>query len=274
MSARGTDFGTAAAAYEKGRPGYPAESVAFLLGAAEAIADIGAGTGKLTRSLTGIGRQVFAVDPDARMLEALSADLPEVDARVGTAEGLPLADHSMDLLTFGQSWHWVDESRAFAEAARVLAPGRAGGAGAESEGAAHGSVAGPAASSEPAGRLGMIWNIRDHSVEWVRELTRIITPSDAEAFVAKLRSAGEAPVLSDLFGPVESHEHRWVRTLTIDELVAMIASRSYIIAASPEERANILRRTRELGENVVRHDGFVHLPYRTNTYVSEVLGRN
>ena len=45
-------FGAEAAAYEEGRPGYPAEAVAWLLepaGAHPRVVDIGAGTGKLTR---------------------------------------------------------------------------------------------------------------------------------------------------------------------------------------------------------------------------------
>ncbi len=72
--AKSTSFGQAASAYESGRPGYPAEAVAWLLervrepGRGLRVADVGAGTGKLTRSVVELGADVVAVDPDADML--------------------------------------------------------------------------------------------------------------------------------------------------------------------------------------------------------------
>ncbi len=56
---------------------------------------------------------------------------------------MPLPDDSADLVTFAQSWHWVDVPAASTEVARVLRPG---------------------------GRLGLVWNLRDERVEWVRAL--------------------------------------------------------------------------------------------------------
>ena len=81
-----TSFGGQAGSYEVGRPEYPFEAVAWMLDRAPAgarrIADVGAGTGKLTRALVaGEGAEVVAVDPDPAMLattaEALAARLAE-----------------------------------------------------------------------------------------------------------------------------------------------------------------------------------------------------
>src|SRR5688572_1750122 len=107
-------FGSAAGAYESGRPDYPREAVEWLLepvhiaGRALLVADVGAGTGKLTRTIVEIGADVVAVDPDTAMLAALRESVHGVPTFVGTAERMPLPDASVDALLLGQAWHWVD----------------------------------------------------------------------------------------------------------------------------------------------------------------------
>ena len=59
-------FGSVAAAYDRGRPGYPAPAVTWLVGGETRIVlELGAGTGKLTSALVGQGHAVHATDPDA-----------------------------------------------------------------------------------------------------------------------------------------------------------------------------------------------------------------
>ena len=75
---RSLSFGSAAAAYERGRPSYPPEAIDWLLPAgARKVLDLGAGTGKLTTRLVERGLDVVAVDPIPDMLELLRASLPE-----------------------------------------------------------------------------------------------------------------------------------------------------------------------------------------------------
>ena len=54
------------------------------------------------------------------MLAQLSRQLPTVQAQVGTGEAAGLPDHTADLITFAQSWHWVEPSAGSIETARVL----------------------------------------------------------------------------------------------------------------------------------------------------------
>lgn len=83
-------FHRGAHTYQDVRPHYPPE-VAELIAGAHRVADIGAGTGKLTESLT--NPTVLAVEPSADMARVLQhrLDIPIIRA---TAEHTALADAS------------------------------------------------------------------------------------------------------------------------------------------------------------------------------------
>jgi SAM-dependent methyltransferase len=234
MEEHGRRFGTAAAEYERGRPGYPPAAIEWLLeGAGSVVADVGAGTGKLTEAVLATGRTAIAIDPDAAMLERLRARLPDVRVEVGTAERLPLKDSTVDAVVLGQAWHWVEPGAASAEAARVLRSG---------------------------GRLGLVWNIRDESVPWVAALTAIMHGSPAEQLIASGRVAVAAP-----FPALEERRFRRSRAMSIDDVLAMAASRSYLIALPQDERAAVLDRIRWLLETDPATAGraTVDMPYDT-----------
>jgi SAM-dependent methyltransferase len=209
---RSLSFGSAAAAYERGRPSYPAEAIDWLLPAgARKVLDLGAGTGKLTTRLVERGLDVVAVDPIPDMLEVLRASLPDTLALEGTAEEIPLEDNSVDAVLVAQAWHWVDPERAIPEVARVLRPG---------------------------GRLGLVWNTRDERLGWVRELGQIIG-SDGDA----RRTAATLPAP---FNEPQRHQVEWTNYLTPQALIDLVASRSYCITSPAEVRTRTLDQVREL----------------------------
>ncbi|MGH9261526.1 MAG: class I SAM-dependent methyltransferase, partial [Acidimicrobiales bacterium] len=73
---RALSFGGVADLYERARPGYPDDAVAWMTGGTPIrVLDLGAGTGKLTRSLAEAGHDVVAV-PSQAMLAQLQATLP------------------------------------------------------------------------------------------------------------------------------------------------------------------------------------------------------
>ncbi len=232
----GRGFGEAAEAYVAGRPDYPAELVAWLLGDAVDVVDVGAGTGKLTAALVGGGRRVVAVEPDGGMLDALREQVPGARALQGAAEALPLPDASADALLFGQAWHWVDVAPASAEAGRVLRPG---------------------------GVLGLIWNVRDSAAAWVRALNGLIEGSAAEEAIEQ-----DAVRVGQHFGPLERRSTAWSRPMTVERVVAMVASRSFVIAKEPGERAALLDEVRALlaGHPDTAGRERVDVPYRTTAF--------
>ena len=116
--------------YEAARPSYPPEAVDWFvehlrLSRGRRVADVAAGTGKLTRLLVPTGAALLAVEPVAGMRATFRRLLPEIPLVAGTAEAMPFADASLDAITVAQAWHWFDHERATAEAARVLRRGAA-----------------------------------------------------------------------------------------------------------------------------------------------------
>jgi SAM-dependent methyltransferase len=229
-SAHAGSFGRAAHLYERGRPPYPGAALDWLLPEGRPrVLDLGAGTGKLTRQIAARGLEVTAVDPSEGMLDQLRTVLPGVPARTGTAEQIPLEDGSVDVVLMAQAWHWVDPARAVPEIARVLSPG---------------------------GRLGLLWNLRNETADWVRRLGEVLDSGD------QLRSTDVGPP----FGRVEIAQFGWTHQIGRDELLALVASRSYVILLPPDERAGLLAQVRQL---MVTHPALVgriqfDLPYVTH----------
>ncbi len=117
-------FGSVAERYDRGRPGYPAPAVRWLVGRETAtVLELGAGTGKLTAELVAQGYDVHATEPDPEMLAVLRKRLPDVPTSEAGAEEIPLPDRSVDVVVVGQAFHWFDHDLALPEIARVLRPG-------------------------------------------------------------------------------------------------------------------------------------------------------
>ena len=236
-----TSFGAAAAAYERGRPPYPAEAIDWLLppGAARVL-DVGAGTGKLTRQLAARGLDVVAVEPLPGMREQLARAVPGVPVQPGMAEDIPLPDRSVDAVLAAQAWHWVDQARAVPEVARVLVPG---------------------------GQLGLVWNMRDERVDWVAQLGQILhDPGEGDG------SRGGAVSIGPPFGPVQHRTIEWTHRLTRDQLLDMVSSRSYVITRPAAQRARVLAAVGRLAGTHPDLAGRaeLELPYRTECFRAQL----
>lgn len=124
-------FSGKATTYNRFRPGYPPALIWYLagaagLGASSVVADVGAGTAIFSRELAATGSRVIAVEPNADMLAQAGrhiADTDRIELRQAGAEATGLNDHSVDLVTAAQAFHWFDRDRFRAECARILRPG-------------------------------------------------------------------------------------------------------------------------------------------------------
>jgi SAM-dependent methyltransferase len=117
--------------YVRYRPSYPAAVIDTLQAEAGlplggVVADVGSGTGILTRLLLDAGHAVYAVEPNDAMRAAAEGDLasyPGFHSVNGTAEATTLPAASVDLVTAGQAFHWFDPDASRVEFARILRPG-------------------------------------------------------------------------------------------------------------------------------------------------------
>ena len=222
----GSSFGAAAAAYAEHRPGYAEAAVRWALDPVRdrqpvRVADVGAGTGKLTATLAGLGAEVTAVEPDPQMLAELRRTMPEVSSVPGSAEVIPLPDASLDAVLAGQAMHWFDMDRALPEIARVLRPG---------------------------GMLAGLWNVDDDRVGWVAGLAEMskrkssVTLTTWRGSAAKSRQEQLLGEASDLFSAAEVGEFGHGQVRTADSLLATIGTHSHLLVMEEAERARLLAR--------------------------------
>jgi len=90
------------------------------------IADLGAGTGILTKHFVGKAKLVYALEPGEAMraqLEKTLAGHPLCQISDRRAEQTGLPDHSIDLITVGQAIHHFEPQLARMEFQRILKPG-------------------------------------------------------------------------------------------------------------------------------------------------------
>jgi ubiquinone/menaquinone biosynthesis C-methylase UbiE len=224
-AARGFERG--ADDYERARPGYPDEAVAFVIeelgiGPGTTLLDLAAGTGKFTRQIAPFGARIVAVEPVEAMRAKLVELLPDVETVDGTAEALPQPDEWFDAVTCAQAFHWFDAPRALAEVSRVLRP--------------HGGFA-------------VVWNVRDEEVPWVARFTEIIiertggTPYRRDYTFEWWQQVFDA---TDRFTPLETQAFEHHQAVDRDTVIARAASTSFVSALADDRRAALLGELRDM----------------------------
>ena len=140
--------------YANYRPSYPKELILaamkeIRLPPGAKVADIGSGTGILTRLLLEGAYQVYAVEPNDEMRTRAEKDLAEYGALVslsGSAEDTGLSSGTIDFITAAQAFHWFDKEGFRRECKRI---------------------------GKPDVTVMLIWNSRDPDSEFVKENAQI-----------------------------------------------------------------------------------------------------
>jgi SAM-dependent methyltransferase len=236
---RATSFGTIAEDYDRFRPEPPVEALDWVLPATTtAVAEIGAGTGALTRKLVARVAEVHAIEPDPRMRAVLERRAPGAQILDGRGEAIPLPEQSVDAVLAASSWHWVDQAKGFAEVARVLRPG---------------------------GVVGHLWTGADRTVPWVARLMAggVEVASDQRQTEAAARQRRHRPEMPDdaPFGEPESNVFRFSIEVTTEALIGLPTTYSLSIILDPVQREEFVRRVeRFVSEEIEPHNGLVELP--------------
>lgn len=151
-------FASAAELYQRVRPNYPAEIVHWLIDNLKitpqsTAIDLGAGTGKFLKYLKQATANIIAVEPIAEMLEQLKIVHPEVQIQQAFSHQILLNSNSIDAILCAQSFHWFANFETLTEIHRLL---------------------------KPNGSLGLVWNQRDESVDWVKALADFIQQFESD----------------------------------------------------------------------------------------------
>jgi SAM-dependent methyltransferase len=246
VARQGFGFAQQAEAYRRGRPGYPPELQGWLgetlgLKPGGTVADVGAGTGKFTPLLLATGAEVIAIEPVDAMRERIA---PHAHLRVqaGTAQATGLAAASLDALVCAQAFHWFATPAALDEFARVMK---------------HGA------------RLGLVWNVRDESVDWVAALTRIITPYEGDAprfYKGDWQRVFPHPAFGPLAETAFAHAHIGPPERVI---IDRVLSTSFIAALPADEQQRVRMRLEDLiaTHPSLRGKAEVRMPYTTRAFV-------
>ncbi|MCI4344077.1 MAG: class I SAM-dependent methyltransferase [Thermoplasmata archaeon] len=241
-------FDAVAEEYEKGRPEYPADAVAALIGGLRVapgspMLDLAAGTGKLTRALLPYGFDLVAVEPMAGMRRVFVRAHPHVRLLDGTAEAIPLPEASVDAVVVGQAFHWFDAARALPEIRRVLRPG---------------------------GALGLIWNLRDESVPWVARVGQLLDAVDPGVPRTRLKAWRAAFTEHPRFTPLEERTFHFQQQLDRDSVVARFVSVSFVANLPPARKESFVRELHAILDEdpVTRGETTIDLAYRTDVFWS------
>jgi SAM-dependent methyltransferase len=221
-AAEGFDQG--AAAYERGRPGYPQAAVDWIVAhlgidPQSRVLDLGAGTGKFTRLLMPTGARIVALEPVAGMREELARVVPGIEILEGTAEAIPLLDGGIDAVVAAQAFHWFATGPAVSEIHRVLAP---------------------------AGGLALIWNRRDLRDPLQRALDDIVRPHRGLAPAHEWDRWREAMVGNPKFKGDGERQFHFEQTVDQDGAIDRVLSTSFIASMNAEQRAAIAERVRAI----------------------------
>ncbi len=233
-------FGRAAAAYERGRPGYPQAAIDWMVDQlgitpVSTVIDLGAGTGKFSRMMRSTGARVIAIEPVAAMRVELANAVPGVEVLDGTAEAIPCADGSADVVTAAQAFHWFNGAAALREIHRVLRRG---------------------------GGLGLIWNRRDKRYPVQAAIDEIIRPYRGRAPSHERDQWREPMTVSALFDPAGERQFSHEQAVDVEGLVDRVLSISFIATLPDDERATVADQVRALVDQTP-----ITLPYLTDVYL-------
>jgi SAM-dependent methyltransferase len=235
-------FGAHADAYERARPVWPEEAVRWLVpGGAEFVVELGAGTGKLTRTVAALGVRVVAVEPDPRMLAVLRG--LGLEGVAGSAEAIPVDDGVADAVVAGSSLHWFELDRALPEIHRVLRPG---------------------------GRFGFGWNHRDDRHPAIARLGETVYAAQARMPGPRWRSRDWAAELtgSGLFCGLEQALFEHVHELPREALRDHLMSYSGVAALPDEERPRVFAEVAAVlhSDPSVSDGSMLRLPFVVSAY--------
>jgi SAM-dependent methyltransferase len=233
--------------YIKYRPSYPHQVIELLeqqcgLNAEKIIADIGSGTGIFTELLLQQGNVVYGIEPNQAMREAGEQFLkkyPRFKSINATAENTTLADHSIDLVTAAQAFHWFEQQAVKKEFLRIL---------------------------KADGQVLLIWNLRDENASIMKAYEKIMNRFGKDYLLVRAENI-ETENIKKFFHPNVCQVDTFINTqlLDWDSFLGRILSTSYTPKPGEPHYEPMIAAAKQLFDKFNK-DGIVQLVYQTKCY--------
>lgn len=238
--------------YAKYRPSYPPAVIACLQNEAgltpqTVVADVGAGTGLLTRLLLDSGGTVYAIEPNAGMRQAAEVALggyPNFHSIDGRSDATTLPAASVDLVTAAQAFHWFEPVATRAEFRRILR--------------------GPKF-------VALIWNERRHVTSFMQAYERLLAGYGTDYRQVDHKYAADYPAIGRFFAPSPFRQFTFPneQVLDFDGIVGRLASTSYMPAPGTEGYDMLLAQAQTLFDQYAE-GGKVRIEYETRVYLGQL----
>jgi SAM-dependent methyltransferase len=246
-----TRFSNRVENYAKYRPGYPPEVFELLkrecgMFRHTYIADVGSGTGILSRYFAEMGNIVLGIEPNKEMREYAERDLAKFKTFTsvdGTAEATTLPDTSVDMVTAAQAAHWFDFPKARAEFVRILKPG---------------------------GWVVLVWNERElESTPFLREYEKLLLSLGTD--YEKVRHERTTDRVAEFFAPSKFRSAVFANRQLFDfeGVRGRLLSSSYSPPVGDPKHEPMLAELRRMFDTHAV-DGRVSFDYQTQVYFSQM----
>ena len=212
-------FSLGAELYQQVRPSYPPEILVWLqdqlkVSENSTVIDLGSGTGKFLPFLLQTQAKVIAVEPVTAMREQLEQRYSTVECLQTSSDQLLVKDESINAIICAQSFHWFSNIETLKEMYRVLIP---------------------------TGHVGLLWNQRDITVDWVKALADEIARFEADTpryHSEKWKQVFEQQQLFQ-FNGLQTFQLQ--HTGTVEQVVSKRLLSTSFIAAMPEHQQQQLK---------------------------------
>jgi SAM-dependent methyltransferase len=245
-------FSNRVADYVRYRPSYPAEILPLLktwtnFRAEHVVADVGSGTGLLSKLFLDFGNRVLGIEPNAEMRaagEEFLSSYPNFKSVAGSAEATTLPSDSVDFAAAGQAFHWFQMPAARDEFRRILKSG---------------------------GRVLVIWNERllDETA-FLREYEALLNRFGTD-YAKVSESYPRAEQMLEFFGANEftSHSLPNFQEFNFDGLSGRLRSSSYAPPPGHPQFEPMMKELRKLFDTHHQR-GVVRMEYRTRVYAGKL----
>lgn len=240
-------FSSSAALYQQTRPSYPLQIVSWLrseleLTSQSQVIDLAAGTGKFTQYLKQVTSHIVAVEPIAEMQQQLKAAHPEITTLTAYSDQIPLESAHYDAVLTAQAFHWFANQDTLTEVHRLL---------------------------KPHGHFGLVWNQRDNSVPWVKAISDILLP--LEANTPRYHSGEWKKAFQNQPWFKLGSEQHFVHPHhgTVEQVVSKrLLSTSFIAMMPPEQQQQLKQQFEQVIFDYLgkRPDDEIDFPYLTYAY--------